>query len=202
MTSSLTVFAIFAGLFVVSLAQQGAAPPPFLEGQSPDVINSFQAVLEKGRSLTDSQLDKEVEAWIATQSAGVKTKYIQFKTELKNHQSNAEKAHQAAVSKFSPEAKAADAKLAEIASHPGLSAQQKNEQIETIVKGLPENVRNCFHGTMERFIRVVGMACIRTSHSSVLVVTKNKVPLTFFYPRCFGFIFLVVTVFTQYYACS
>jgi hypothetical protein len=75
--SSFTVLALLAGLFVVSLAQQGAPQaPPFLEGQSPDVINSFQKVLEKGHSLTDAQLDKEVEAWIATQGAAVKVSSI------------------------------------------------------------------------------------------------------------------------------
>lgn len=69
--SSFTVLAVFVGLFALALAQQ-APPPPFLQGQSPDVINSFHQVLEKGHGMTDVQLDKEVEAWITTQGASVK----------------------------------------------------------------------------------------------------------------------------------
>lgn len=74
--SSFTVLAVFVGLFALALAQQQAPPPPFLQGQSPDVINSFHQVLEKGHAMTDDQLDKEVEAWVATQSAAVKVSPI------------------------------------------------------------------------------------------------------------------------------
>lgn len=70
--TSFSVLILVVGLFAVSLAQQQPPPPPFLQGQSPEVINSFHKVLEKGHGLTDTQLDKEVEAWIGTQSASVK----------------------------------------------------------------------------------------------------------------------------------
>ncbi|KAI6184407.1 DUF148 domain-containing protein [Aphelenchoides bicaudatus] len=147
--SSFTVLAVFVGLFALALAQQQQPPPPFLQGQSPEVINSFHQILEKGHGMTDAQLDKEVEAWVSTQGASVKTKYAQFKNELKSHQENAERAHQAAVAKFSPEAKAADSKLAAIASNPTLTAQQKNMQIENFVKGLPQNVRQEIESAMQ-----------------------------------------------------
>jgi hypothetical protein len=68
---------------------------------------------------------------------------------LKGHQSNAEKAHQAAVSKFSAEAKAADSKLSAIASDPSLSAGQKNQQIEAIVNGLSPAVRKEIESAMQ-----------------------------------------------------
>jgi hypothetical protein len=70
--SSFTILFAFVGLFALALAQQQPPPPPFLQGQSPDVINSFHQVLQKGQGMTDTQLDKEVEAWVATQSGSVK----------------------------------------------------------------------------------------------------------------------------------
>jgi hypothetical protein len=72
--SSFTL-AVFVGLFALALAQQQPPPPPFLQGQSPDVVNSFHQVLQKGHGMTDTQLDQEVEAWVATQGASVKVSY-------------------------------------------------------------------------------------------------------------------------------
>ena len=68
---------------------------------------------------------------------------------MKNHQAAAESAHQAAVAKFSPAAKAADAKLAAIANNPSLSAQAKGQQIEAILNGLPANVRQEIEAAMQ-----------------------------------------------------
>lgn len=68
---------------------------------------------------------------------------------MKNQQSQAEQAHQAAVAKFSPEAKQADAKLSSIASNPSLTAAQKNQQIESLVKSLPPNVRQEIEQAMQ-----------------------------------------------------
>jgi hypothetical protein len=68
---------------------------------------------------------------------------------LKSQQSQAEQAHKSAVSKFSPEAKAADQKLSAIASNPSLTAQQKNQQIEAFVKGLPDKVRKEIETAMQ-----------------------------------------------------
>ncbi|KAI6196608.1 DUF148 domain-containing protein [Aphelenchoides besseyi] len=146
--SSFTVLAVLAAIVALSIAQQ-QPPPPFLQGQPQAVVDSFHQVLQKGHGMTDAALDKEVEAWIGTQSAQVKTKYTQFKNELKSHQENAEKAHQQSISKFSSEAKAADAKLSSIANNPALTAGQKNQQIEDFVKGLPAGVRKEIESAMQ-----------------------------------------------------
>ncbi|KAI6179327.1 DUF148 domain-containing protein [Aphelenchoides besseyi] len=147
--SSFTVLAVLAAIIALSTAQQQPPPPPFLQGQPQAVVDSFHQVLQKGHGMTDAALDKEVEAWIGTQSAQVKTKYAQFKNELKSHQQNAEKAHQQSIAKFSPEAKAADAKLSAIANNPSLTAGQKNQQIEEFVKGLPASVRKEIESAMQ-----------------------------------------------------
>lgn len=68
-------------------------------------------------------------------------KYVQFKAELKKHQEVAEAAHKAAVAKFSPAAREADAKLAAIANDPSLTNSQKNLKIELFVSQLPATVR-------------------------------------------------------------
>jgi hypothetical protein len=47
------------------------------------------------------------------------------------------------------EAKAADVKLSTIASNPTLTAQQKNQQIENLVKSLPANVRQEIEAAMQ-----------------------------------------------------
>jgi hypothetical protein len=72
MMSSFSVIVLFVGLFVAVTLGQQQGPPPFLQGASPEVINSFQKVLAKGEGMTDAQLDKEVEAWIGTQNAQIK----------------------------------------------------------------------------------------------------------------------------------
>ncbi|KAI6226193.1 Surface-associated antigen 2 [Aphelenchoides fujianensis] len=147
--SRFAVFALLAALVAVALAQQQPPPPPFLQGQPPAVIASFNKILEKGHSMTDKQLDEEVEKWVGTQAAAVKTKYTQFKNELKGHQDGAEKAHQAAIAKFSPEAKAADAKLSSIANDASKTSQQKNAEIEKFVSSLPANVRKEIEDAMQ-----------------------------------------------------
>ncbi|KAE9553660.1 hypothetical protein FO519_003108 [Halicephalobus sp. NKZ332] len=142
---------IIVALFACAvLAQQGAPPPPpFLEGAPQATIDSFHQLLGSAGSLTDAQIDAKVDAWVQTQSAAIKTKYTAFKGELKQHQAAAEAAHKAAVAKFSPAAKAADAKLAAIAQNPSLSAQAKGQQIEALLGGLPANVRQEIQSAMQ-----------------------------------------------------
>jgi hypothetical protein len=77
------------------------------------------------------------------------TRYAQFKSELKAHQSAAEQAHKQAVDNFSPAAKEADAKLTAIANNPTLNAQQKNQQISSLVSGLPSHVRQEIENAMQ-----------------------------------------------------
>ncbi|CAD5215753.1 unnamed protein product [Bursaphelenchus xylophilus] len=148
--SSLSCVLLVALFGLLALSQaQNIPPPPFLAGESPDVIQSFQRVLERGNDLTDAQLDREVDAWVQTQSAAVKNKYAQFKSDLAKHQAQAEAAHKAAVSRFSSVAREADAKLSTIANNPSLTSAQKNAQIEKFVSQLPPAVRKEIESAMQ-----------------------------------------------------
>uniref|UniRef100_A0A7E4ZQ98 ANIS5_cation-bd domain-containing protein n=1 Tax=Panagrellus redivivus TaxID=6233 RepID=A0A7E4ZQ98_PANRE len=130
---------LLLGLSVV-LAQQFPVPP-FLEGAPAATIAEFEALLAKSNSLTDAEIDGTVDNWIASQSGSIKTRYVAFKAELKKHQAAAEAAHQAAVARFSADAKAADARLTAIANNPALTAAQKGAQIQAIMAALPTHVR-------------------------------------------------------------
>ena len=70
---ALRLLAALATLAVIAHAQT-PPPPPFLAGQAPAVVEAFDKVLAKGDDLTDSQLDKEVEAWVNTQDAQIKVR--------------------------------------------------------------------------------------------------------------------------------
>ena len=131
---------IAVGLFVVALAED-KKKPPFLEGADEKTVKEFEELLSKSGGLTDKQIDEAVDAWAAKQAAAIKTKYTAFKGELKKHQEASESAHKAAVAKFSADAKGADEKLSAIANNPALSAKEKGEKIEEIIKGLPKAVR-------------------------------------------------------------
>ncbi|CAD5211402.1 unnamed protein product [Bursaphelenchus okinawaensis] len=148
MHSSTLVLCAFLGFVAYSQAQE-IPPPPFLMGESPAVLQSFQKILEQGNHMTDDQLDREVEKWVQTQSASVKSKYATFKSDLAKHQSQAESAHKAAVAKFSGPAKEADAKLSAIANNPALTSAQKNQQIEQLVSQLPPAVRKEIEDAMQ-----------------------------------------------------
>jgi hypothetical protein len=54
----------------------------------------------------------------------------------------AEEAHKAAVAKFSPEAKVADQKIIEITSSSSLTAQQKHQQLDTLMNSLSPAVKD------------------------------------------------------------
>ena len=54
-----------------------------------------------------------------------KKKFEEFKTEMKKNSDASEAAHKTAIDKFSPEAKAADAKLTKIATDKGLVRRER-----------------------------------------------------------------------------
>ncbi|KAK0394922.1 hypothetical protein QR680_001010 [Steinernema hermaphroditum] len=140
---------VFVACAVVAVFGQEPPPPPFLQGASPAVIQSFNALLQNAGGKTDKQIDDAVDKWVAGQSAQVKSAYVKFKADIKQQQAAAENAHKAALAKFSPAAKAADAKLSAIANSPALTAEQKGEQIQQILGSLPANVRNEIESAMQ-----------------------------------------------------
>ncbi|KAH7697642.1 Ag1 [Aphelenchoides avenae] len=146
MAGTLRVVALVA-LAACAFAQQGL--PPFLQGAPQSTVQEFQQLLATGNAKTDTQIDAEVDAWVQKQSAGIKTKYAQFKADLKKQQEQAEAAHRQSVARFSPQAKEADAKLTAIANNPSLSATQKAEQIQSVVKTLAPAVRQEIESAMQ-----------------------------------------------------
>lgn len=75
--------------------------------------------------------------------------FITFKSQVQKASADADIAHKAALAKFSPEAKKADQKLSAIAGDNALTAQQKGEKIEAIVKALPPKVREEIEKAMQ-----------------------------------------------------
>uniref|UniRef100_A0A0R3RK77 DUF148 domain-containing protein n=1 Tax=Elaeophora elaphi TaxID=1147741 RepID=A0A0R3RK77_9BILA len=133
-------FILFSIVLIASLAtaqqapvgQQGAPQvivPPFLEGAPDDVIKRFFDLLKNDETKTDPQTEADIEAFVR-QLGGT---YQKFKQDIKEGKAQYEKMHQAAVARFSAEAKAADAKMTAIADSPTLTNRQKTEQIQAIM---------------------------------------------------------------------
>jgi len=141
MSRVLCVVALLVVVCHLTKAEDLPPPPPFLQGASPALIDEFHKLLATSSAKTDKQIDDAVDDWVSKQDDGIKSKYAEFKTQMKEHHSVADAAHKAAVEKFSPEAKAADEKLSEIATHVGLTAEQKHKEIEKVVNSLSPTVR-------------------------------------------------------------
>jgi hypothetical protein len=152
-----TSLLILLSIFVVKIFSQGAAgpegpppPPPFLEGQPQPKIAEFHDLLLKSGSKTDSQIEQLVKDWISKQSPAIQANYAKFEAAKSKSEGEAEKAHIAAIGKFSPAAKEADAKLSELAKNPSLSAQDKNKKIQEFMEGLKPEVRNEIEKSMQQ----------------------------------------------------
>ncbi|TMS34227.1 hypothetical protein L596_001861 [Steinernema carpocapsae] len=117
------VLVVFAAFAVLAVFGQEPPPPPFLQGAPPATIQSFNALIQGAGGKTDKEIDAAVEKWVAGQSAQIKTSFVKFKNEIKTQQAQAEAAHKAALGKFSPAAKAADAKLSAV---PPMSAPRSS----------------------------------------------------------------------------
>uniref|UniRef100_A0A0K0EH71 DUF148 domain-containing protein n=1 Tax=Strongyloides stercoralis TaxID=6248 RepID=A0A0K0EH71_STRER len=133
------LIAIIAVVYIS--AQGGNELPPFLVGAKPGVADSFEKLIAANAHKPEAEIDKVVEDWISKQDQGVKTKFQQFKAQMTQMNKEAEAAHNAALSKFSAEAKAADVKMSAIAANTALSPKQKGEQIEAVMKTLSPSVK-------------------------------------------------------------
>ncbi|VDP43395.1 unnamed protein product [Heligmosomoides polygyrus] len=134
--------ALLACLAAISFAQGPQGPPPFLQNAPPAKQKEFEGLLANAGSMTDAQIDKLVLDWIAKQDASIKTAFDAFVKEVKAAQAQGEAAHKAAIAKFSPAAKEADAKLTAIASDRTKTNAQKGVEIDKLLQSLPPNVRN------------------------------------------------------------
>ena len=65
-----------------------------------------------------------------------------YKGDFTGYQAKSEAAHEAALAKFTADAKKADEQLTKIANQDDISAKEKGKKIEAIISGLPQNVRD------------------------------------------------------------
>ncbi|KAK5979696.1 Surface-associated antigen 2 [Trichostrongylus colubriformis] len=133
---------VLACVLAVSFAQGPQGPPPFLQNAPPAKQKEFEGLLANAGGMTDAQIDQKVQQWVSQQDAGIQGAFKDFVQQVKTAQAQSEAAHQAAVAKFGPEAKAADAKLSAIAADPAKTNQQKAEEISNVLSSLPQAVRN------------------------------------------------------------
>uniref|UniRef100_A0A914QPI6 SXP/RAL-2 family protein Ani s 5-like cation-binding domain-containing protein n=1 Tax=Panagrolaimus davidi TaxID=227884 RepID=A0A914QPI6_9BILA len=133
---------LFVGTGIVFGAEEEKTKiPKFLEGSDAKTVEEFEKILSKSGDLTDKQIDEAIDAWAEKQSAGIKTKYIEFRDELKKYQETSEAAHKASIAKFTADAKSADEKLSAVANNPAFSAKEKGQKLEEIISKLPKNVQ-------------------------------------------------------------
>ncbi|VIO93933.1 Uncharacterized protein BM_BM2001 [Brugia malayi] len=134
------------GLIAAASAQREAQLPqpeipPFLSGAPSHVVKQFFDLLKADESKTDPQTEADIEAFIRRLGGDYQTRFEQFKQEIKKEKAQYEKIHQAALLKFSPAAREADAKMSAIADSTQLTNHQKTEQIKAIMDSLSEAVR-------------------------------------------------------------
>ncbi|MCP9263807.1 OV-17 antigen [Dirofilaria immitis] len=123
--SSILIVAIIAQQQQQQQQQEQLEVPPFLVGAPQSVIKQFYDLLKADETKTDAQTEADVEAFINRLGGTYKTRFDQFKQEIKQGKAAYERLHQQAVAKFSKEAREADAKMSAIADSPSLTTQQK-----------------------------------------------------------------------------
>nr|ACJ03762.1 Ag2 [Baylisascaris schroederi]ACJ03763.1 Ag2 [Ascaris lumbricoides] len=131
-------------LFVLALVE-GQTPsrvPPFLVGAPESAVKEFFELIKKDEDKTDPEIEADIDAFVAKLGGDYPNKFKAFKEELKAHEAEYEKAHAAAVAKFSPAAKEADAKLTAIAEDTKLNGIQKRQKIKEAMESLPKAVRD------------------------------------------------------------
>ncbi|GMT16858.1 hypothetical protein PFISCL1PPCAC_8155 [Pristionchus fissidentatus] len=134
---------LLAFVAVAVYAQQGGQQddiPPFLQNADAATKQSFFAVLQANGNKPEAQVNAAVDQWASRQSGAVKLAYTNFKAEVEKYQKEEESAHTSAVAGFSPAARAADAKLSQIAAQPG-TFEAKQQQITAFINSLPAGVR-------------------------------------------------------------
>ncbi|GMR49285.1 hypothetical protein PMAYCL1PPCAC_19480, partial [Pristionchus mayeri] len=133
---------LLALLSVAIYAQGGPNDvPPFLQNADQATRASFFAVLQANGNKPEPQVNAAVDQWASRQSPAVKLAYTNFKAEVEKYQKEEESAHSAAVSAFSPAARAADAQLSQIAAKQGLSFEAKQQEITNYINSLDAGVK-------------------------------------------------------------
>ncbi|CAG9531919.1 unnamed protein product [Cercopithifilaria johnstoni] len=142
---------IIANLLILLAIAQRQQPivPPFLVGEPAAVVDQFQQLLVRAEQRTDKEVEQSIELWISRQSDKIQKAFKKFKEQVQNALRQAEREHQVAVSKLSPEARKIDAKLSSIALDGSLTPMQKQRQIVDIIKALPPNIKQELKRAME-----------------------------------------------------
>ncbi|GMR46120.1 hypothetical protein PMAYCL1PPCAC_16315 [Pristionchus mayeri] len=133
---------LLALLSVAIYAQGGPyGVPPFLQNADAATRASFFALLQANQNKSEPQVKYAVEQWVSAQSGAIRVAYETFKSEIARYQKVEAAAHPAVIAAFSPAARAADAKLSQIAAQPGLPFESKQQQITNFINSLDGGVR-------------------------------------------------------------
>lgn len=136
------VIAVFVALLVVLICAEERQPPPFLKGATPEQITDFYKLIDADGDKTEAQIDQDVEGFVNKLGGDFPKQFTDFKAEVKKAGEEYEEAHQKAVATLSQPAQEADKKMTAIANNQDLTAEQKRQQIEAIMKALPESVQD------------------------------------------------------------
>ncbi|VDM96240.1 unnamed protein product [Thelazia callipaeda] len=140
---------ILISLFVAYCIAQQNMVPPFLIGQPAAVVQDFHQILLTAVDKTDMQMEQAIENWISRQSATVKAAFDKFKKEAIAAAKQAEQQRQTAIASLSPAARQADAQLTAIATSSTLTGRQKQQQIQQILAGISDAVKQELQNTMQ-----------------------------------------------------
>ncbi|VDK72303.1 unnamed protein product [Litomosoides sigmodontis] len=134
----------------IAIAQQGGDTnlnfpesilPPFLINAPYSIVQQYLDIVKDADSKTNQQVADELDKLMRRLGEPYLSEHERLKQMEEQEQAKFEKIHDAAVAKFSPEAKEADAKMIAIVSDPSLTNHVKRERIQAIMESLSAPVR-------------------------------------------------------------
>nr|ABV55106.1 Ani s 9 allergen precursor [Anisakis simplex]AGC60038.1 Ani s 9 allergen [Anisakis pegreffii]AGC60039.1 Ani s 9 allergen [Anisakis pegreffii]AGC60040.1 Ani s 9 allergen [Anisakis pegreffii]AGE13348.1 Ani s 9 allergen precursor [Anisakis simplex] len=129
-------------VFVVAVSAQGPPPlPPFVANAPPAVQAEFRQLANGAPDKTEAEIEAQIEQWVASKGGAVQAEFNKFKQMLEQGKARAEAAHQASLTRLSPAAKAADARLSAIASNRALKVGEKQRQLAAAFQALDPAVK-------------------------------------------------------------
>jgi len=118
----------------------GPPVPPFLLNATAAGRSKFRVIM-CSRNLTRSERERRIDLVVANETIDVQKAYLEYKKRRDEDIAEFEEKRKSAVMKLSPEAQAADAKVALIIRDDSLTHGERLEKIRTIMDGLDESVR-------------------------------------------------------------
>ncbi|CAI5443720.1 unnamed protein product [Caenorhabditis angaria] len=133
---------IFSAVLVVLAVSQntGSDVPPFLRRASQAQLQAFQALIQNHGHLTEAGLEAKVQQWAKAQGGNVAYDFAEFEKFVTGAKHQANAAHDAALAKFTPAARKADADLSAIAAQTNLPVREKGMKIQAYLNSLAPSV--------------------------------------------------------------